>query len=120
MFEQLLTAEQKEYINIDSGLARIRGNKVIYKKMLMLFLQSEEFNALEQALTEQNLPKAADVAHAIKGITGNLSLPLLFGISTKILGQLREGEVSQTDIAEYRIILKETRQLVEKVAENID
>ena len=120
MFDPSQSDDQKKYIDVDSGLARIRGNTAIYKKMLMLYLQSVEFDAFDEALAEQNLSRASEIAHAIKGMTGNLSLPLLFGISTKLMGQLREGELSQVDVAQYHVILKETRHFVEKVLESLN
>ena len=63
-----------EYIDTAEGLARIRGNEKIYARMLGLFQQSEEFGKFEEAIASGDMNAAADVAHAIKGMTGNLSL----------------------------------------------
>jgi HPt (histidine-containing phosphotransfer) domain-containing protein len=107
----------EKYIDMETGLGRVRGNSVIYKKMLGMFLNSKEFEALEEALTAKDCQKAADVAHAIKGLTGNLSLTLLFEESTKLMNQLRAGSYEEATLLNYRGILARTREEVKKVVE---
>jgi HPt (histidine-containing phosphotransfer) domain-containing protein len=107
--------EEKKYIDMETGLGRVRGNAVIYKKMLGMFLNSKEFGAFEEALAANDYPKAADVAHAIKGLTGNLALTPLFEESTKLMNQLKEGKFDEAAVQNYRGILTETRSAVELV-----
>ena len=105
----------KKYIDMETGLGRVRGNAVIYKKMLGMFLSSKEFAALDEALAAKDYPKAADVAHAIKGLTGNLALTPLFEESTKLMNQLHSGPCDEATLQNYRSILAETRGEVEKI-----
>ena len=107
--------DEHKYIDMEAGLGRVRGNAVIFKKMLGMFLGSKEFTAFEEALTANDYPKAADVAHAIKGLTGNLSLTPLFEESTKLMNQLREGSCDEATLQNYRSILTATRTEVEKI-----
>jgi HPt (histidine-containing phosphotransfer) domain-containing protein len=107
--------DEKKYIDMETGLGRVRGNAAIYKKMLGMFLNSKEFGAFEEALTANDYSKAADVAHAIKGLTGNLALTPLFEESTKLMNQLREGKYDEATLQNYRTALTETRGEVEKV-----
>jgi HPt (histidine-containing phosphotransfer) domain-containing protein len=108
---------EEKYVDLETGLGRVRGNSVIYKKMLGMFLNSREFDAFEDAVTAQDYQKAADVAHAIKGLTGNLALTSLFEESTKLMNQLREGSYEEAVLQNYRSILTKTRDEVKKVIE---
>ena len=85
-----------EYIDTVSGLARIRGNEKIYARMLGLFQQSEEFDKFEAAMAAGDMNAAADVAHAIKGMSGNLSLTKVFDLSADLMNQLRGGTYDET------------------------
>jgi HPt (histidine-containing phosphotransfer) domain-containing protein len=107
--------DEKSYIDMETGLGRVRGNAVIFKKMLGMFLNSKEFALFEEALAEKDYGKAADVAHAIKGLTGNLALTPLFEESTKLMNQLREGNCDEATLGNYRAILTHTRSEVEKI-----
>ena len=107
--------DEKKYVDMETGLGRVRGNAAIFKKMLVMFLTSKEFTAFEEALAANDYPKAADVAHAIKGLTGNLALTPLFEESTKLMNQLRGGPCDEATLQNYRAILTETRAEVEKI-----
>ena len=104
-----------KYIDMETGLGRVRGNNALFKKMLGMFLNSKEFTPLEEAMTAKDYPKAADVAHAIKGLTGNLALTPLFEESTKLMNQLRGGSYEDATLQNYRTILTQTRAEVEKI-----
>ncbi|MDR1178959.1 MAG: Hpt domain-containing protein [Spirochaetales bacterium] len=106
-----------KYIDLKTGLGRVRGNAVIYKKMLGMFLDSKEFAAFDEALAAGDYQKAADVAHAIKGLTGNLALTPLFEESTSLMNQLRGGAYEEATLQNYRTILTETRDEVKKLIE---
>lgn len=101
------------YVDIDTALGRIRGNKKLYAKMLGMFLQSPEFDALEAALQANDYEKCGEAAHAIKGITGNLSLMALFETSTELMNQFRANGYQEETLAAYRDALEKTRPIVE-------
>ncbi len=110
---QNLTAQQiAEYVDMAGALARVRGNTAVYQKMLGLLLDSGEFTALEEALAAGDLPKAANVAHSIKGMTGNLSLHRLFNSSTALMQALRAGNPDDTLLAQFREDAENTRACV--------
>lgn len=110
----------QEYINIDEALSRIRGNKKLYRRMLTLFDNSEEFDKLEALLQEGDYPKAGDVAHAIKGMTGNLSMTALFEASTRLMNELRQSIYDESSIADYRDALKKTRERAAEIGAQFD
>ena len=107
-------------INVKEGLSRVRDNKKLYRRMLGMFLESGEFASLEEYLAQKDFPKAADSAHTIKGITGNLSLTALFNISTKMMEDLRQGVTSDEAEASLRAAYSQTRLYVEEVMKELD
>ena len=102
-------------INLDEGLARVRGNKALYTRMLSMFIDSKEVLQLETFLAEGNVVDAAGAAHSIKGIAGNLSLSELFNISNTLTEELRKGIISDDTVASYRSTLTETQKAVNDV-----
>lgn len=103
------------YINLQEALGRLGGNQALYVKLLGKFMQSTEFSAMEDALAQQDYAAAAEFAHAIKGITGNLSLTALFEYSTELMNQLRAGAPDPDTLAQYRDALEKTRQAVQQL-----
>ena len=105
----------QEYINLEEGLNRVRGNKNLFLRMLQMFLNSKEFVELEEQLANAKYDQAAETAHAIKGMTGNLSLIQLFETSTTLMNQLRNGSADTELIDQYHDVLFTTRSEVEKL-----
>ena len=103
----------KEYIDVESALARVRGNKKLYKRMLGMLKQSEEFLKFDDGLAAGDLVKAADAAHGIKGMSGNLGVDKLFHISEQLMVSLRGGSVDEQLISEYRAILGKSLEAVD-------
>jgi len=104
-----------QYIDIETALSRVRGNKVIYKKMLGMFLQNTSFADLENALSQKDYPKASEIAHGIKGLTGNLGMNIVFEESSKLMVQMRSGAPDEQDLKNYREALVKTREYAEKL-----
>ena len=103
-----------QLMDVEAALGRIRGNKVLYNKMLQMFLQGKDFESLEESLAGDDYVRAGEVAHAIKGVTGNLSLTALFEVSTQLMNELRHGDApDEKTLADYRGLLKKTIQCVE-------
>ena len=105
-------AQNKKYLDAESGLARVRGNQVLFNRMLGLFMASEEFAAFEDALAANNLAQAGDVAHAIKGMAGNLALNAVFETSSELMVQLRQGPPDPGLLTSYRDTLEKTKEII--------
>jgi HPt (histidine-containing phosphotransfer) domain-containing protein len=108
-----------EYVNIDEGLKRLRGNKAIYVRMLKLFLAGEEINNFEAAINGGDLKEAANIAHAIKGVAGNLSLTKLYELSAQLMAKLRAGERNEAMIEDFRTVAANTRESVNAVIKDM-
>ena len=94
--------EMRPYIDLESGLGRLRGNKKLYKRMLGMLKVSEDFAAFEAGIAAGDMQRAEAHIHSIKGMTGNLSLTALFDLSAALNAQLRDGAYSLTTLEEYR------------------
>ena len=108
-----------DYINVTEGLARVRDNKKLYRRMLGMFLENGEFAAMEESLMQKDYAKAADAAHAIKGMTGNLSLTELFSISTRMMEELRQGVASEESYAAFKSAYGQTRIYAEEIMQEL-
>lgn len=110
-------AENQKLIDLDDGLNRVRGNKVIYKKMLGMFLNGSDYDSLCAHIESGDYENAHHAAHALKGVTGNLSLSLLFEQSTQLMNQLKEGAFDQQLFSDfqqaYGLTVEEVKRLVE-------
>ena len=114
-----MSQDIKKYVDVDGALARMRGNKKLYVKMLGMFLAGKEFENFEAAIAENDLGKAGDLAHTIKGVTGNLSLTALFEQSAALMQQLREGTFDQALVDAYRETYALTRGFVTQTIEQL-
>lgn len=110
---EILSPEQlEEYIDVKEGMGRVRGNKALYKRMLDMFLNSKEVGEFDSFLKEKNCEEASKSAHAIKGISGNLSLKKLFNVSNDLVEELRKEIINEEAIAGYYDTLEKTRAAV--------
>jgi len=106
---------EKKYVDVEAGLARVRGNKIIFERMLKLFLDSPEFAAFEESLSEGDHARSANVIHGIKGMTGNLSMKPLSELSAQLNEQLKQGAPDEQTLADYRDAYEKTRAYVEAI-----
>ena len=111
---------RSEYVDIKTGVGRVLNNKALYRKLLNMYLESDEFEKLDAHLKAEDYTAAGDVAHTIKGMTGNLALLKLADVSTQLMKECREGEPNHETVAQYYDISKATKEYVEEVAIEID
>jgi CheY-like chemotaxis protein len=75
-----LLIEHLPGIDVEAGLKRVAGNQPLYRKLLMQFVEDhrEAANHIRGALANENIEAARRLAHAIKGVAGNMgAAPLL-------------------------------------------
>ena len=72
----MLTIEKlREFgANVDEGVKRCVNNETFYLTMVTKSLQEPGFDNLKGAIEAGDLDKAFEIAHALKGVTGNLAL----------------------------------------------
>jgi CheY-like chemotaxis protein len=77
--------------DLDAGLARIRGNRKLFFRLLMDFYGSQR-HALQnigQLIEEGEWEKARRAVHALKGVSGNLAAGGLFDSAVELEGVLK-------------------------------
>ena len=98
--------------NVDEGLGRCMGNEALYLKLVATIPSEERFALLKEQIEADNLDDAFESAHALKGVTGNLSLTPLYDPLVEITEHLRSREAIDysellTAILDQKIKLEE-------------
>ena len=95
----MITIEKLNAFGADTaeGLARCYGSEALYLKLVNMIPGESNFDLLEQALANNDLDKAFEAAHALKGVLGNLSLTPMYQISVELTELLRSR--TQTNYA---------------------
>ena len=76
-------------IDQDDALKRIGGNVALYKKLLKRFADGNYMTLIDDALQGGNIEEAAQHAHALKGVSANLSLLRVNRFSALLEEQLK-------------------------------
>ena len=85
--------------NTEEALQRCMNNEALYLKLISMFFDKNSYNELKEALANDDLDKAFQAAHALKGVLGNLSLTPLFNIIFEVTELLRNR--TKTDYSGY-------------------
>ena len=99
----------------DKGLERCMNNEPFYFRLIGMAAADPNFSTLEEALEANDLEKAFDAAHALKGTTGNLSLDPIYEPVCEITELLRaRTEMDYSEIfGQIKTKLEELKELVE-------
>ncbi|MCM1388230.1 MAG: hypothetical protein NC231_12950 [Bacillus sp. (in: Bacteria)] len=111
LLEELRTLD----VDVDGGLKRINGNEALYTKLLGSFIKSINTYKVEADFDGNDYNDIIEKAHAIKGVSGNLSITPVYEAYTKIVDLLRAGKPE-----EARPILKEILPVQEKIISCIE
>lgn len=84
-------------VNVDEGLERLAGNEALYKRLLGTFTKTINTYMVEPDFDRNEYSEIIEKTHAIKGITGNLSLTPLYEAYTQIVNLLRAGDPEQAN-----------------------
>ena len=84
--------------NVDEGLSRCMGNEALYLRLVSTIPAEEHFEKLKESIALGDLDSAFENAHALKGVTGNLSLTPLYEPLSRITELLRAR--TETDYSE--------------------
>ena len=109
-----ISADVKEYIDVNDALNRIGGNEGLYKKLLTRFVEGNYLDAIYDAIQKGDAEEPARAAHTLKGVSANLSLVKIQSASLDLEHTLKEG-------ADYSVKLDELKQVysvtLDKIAE---
>ena len=79
-------------VNVKGGLKIVSNNKMIYLKLLKTFEANLLCNEMIDAVKAGNVDEMKAKAHAIKGVTANLSLNIINELIKSIENDLRESK----------------------------
>lgn len=106
----MLTVESLTALGADTkeGLDRCFGNEALYLKLVKMVPNEKNFDALKQALEDNDLNAAFEAAHALKGVLGNLSLTPMYQKTSEITELLRaRTETDYTPMLNELLLLRE-------------
>ena len=85
---EMAKTDQKEHYSWDESgaLERINGNTTLLRRLLTLYLTSSRqmLEDIDTARESQNREKLAGAAHALKGVAGNLSAPIVTSLAKEL------------------------------------
>ncbi|MCR5708221.1 MAG: Hpt domain-containing protein [Ruminococcus sp.] len=96
--------------DVDEGIARCMGKEEFYLMLVRKAVKDNRLETLELQLADRDLASAFETAHALKGMTANLSLTPL----TKPVSEMTELLRSRTD-TDYSQMLAEAKYQLEKL-----
>ncbi len=79
-------------INYQEGLHRFANNDRLYEKYLLKFIDDPNFEKAKAALEAEDYEEIKNTVHALKGVSGNLSMIPLFGLCSEIVESIRGGK----------------------------
>lgn len=102
-------------VNVDEALERFMGNGALYEKMLNKLTNAVRDVQVLPCFEEGDHTKALENAHALKGVTGNLSITPLYKGYTEIVDELRAGNPEKA-----RKVLDDMLPVQEQIIECIE
>ena len=107
----MITVEKlREYgADVSDGLGRCMNNEGFYLTLVSLLPKEKGFDELQQAIEENDLSRAFEAAHSLKGVLGNLSITPLYRPLSEITELLRARRE-----ANYPQLLKEINEEKER------
>jgi HPt (histidine-containing phosphotransfer) domain-containing protein len=85
--------------NVDEGIRRCVNNETFYLTMVQKALNDKSFDQLNEAVDSKDIDRAFEVAHALKGVLGNLALTPMFETVSEMVELLRSK--TDTDYSIY-------------------
>lgn len=82
--------------NVDEALERFVDDQELYLTCFNMFLTDPSFESLEEALNNNDVKKAFEACHTLKGVAGNLSAGPLYTSICELTEKLRAGNIENT------------------------
>ncbi len=102
-------------IRVNEALARVRGNKELYEKLLSNFVvkNSAEFDRLSVLISESKFSEAVPIAHTLKGVCGNIGASALHTGIQELEGVLKKED--QSALSRLKELIIERDKVVEGI-----
>jgi lipopolysaccharide biosynthesis regulator YciM len=110
----MLTVDNlREYgANVDEGISRCLDDEDFYLELVKSVVPDTRIDELETYIAEKNFDKAFEVAHALKGMYGNISITPVYEPICEITELLRDRKD-----ADYSALIAKAREQKKKLVE---
>ena len=112
--------EINEYIDVAEGIGRIRNNKRVYQLILSEFIKDTHLDIVNDEIVKGNLEEAGKNAHAVKGISANLSMKKAYALSAELEQKLKGGELDTGLLSNVVNTVKKTKELTQILIDNLE
>lgn len=102
-------------IDYDEAMERMGGSADFYEKLAMKYLNDTHYVDLVAAMEAKDFSEAYEAAHALKGVSGNLSMTDLFKASAAVSDALYQGEYQAAET-----LMPQVTAAHEKVVEGLE
>jgi len=109
-----------QLIDFDMGLKLLGGNESLYKEVLKVFIEEsvQLLQVLEKDIGDKHLTNIKELAHKIKGNSGNVGAEHVRHIASELQMAAQEGRDDTLDLAKH--MGKDLRALLEQIKVYID
>lgn len=103
------TQELKGF-DVEGALARVAGNKNLYRKLLGMFAQNYKSAGedLDRLVSGGSMEEARALAHTIKGVAGNIGATDLFEAAKVLNETLVTGDYTTEQVETFKTALVES------------
>jgi len=108
-------ADDTVYIDFADGVKRVMNNSKLYVKFLTKFKNETKLDDLEAAVSANDLEKARNAAHTLKGLAANLSLMELYKQSLALETGIKAGAADPAQLDTVKTAFAKTLQEIDKV-----
>ena len=99
--------------NVDEGVKRCLDDEEFYLDLVKSTVADDRLSELEQCLAAKDFDKAFEVAHALKGMYGNISITPVYEPISQITELLRDRK--DVDYSELLAEAKEQKQKLDEM-----
>lgn len=92
--EKLISAE----VDVEGAIERFANKEERYIKYLKLFSVNQDFPELLKAIEAQDVSRAFEFCHSLKGVVGNLGFRKLYTGIFECTEILRQGNIDGVDV----------------------
>lgn len=86
---------KKHGIDIERGIKRFSGKRVLYIKYLKEFIKDENMQEIKSCMEAEDYQLVQKKVHALKGIVGNLSIDVLYDNSCQMMEALKQENIEK-------------------------
>lgn len=99
----MLTLDKLKEFGADTseGLARCMNNEDFYLKMVGMGIGDERFETIKDVLEKKDWDAAFEMAHALKGVLGNLALTPIYEPMSEMTELLRAKDTNADYLSYY-------------------